>query len=104
MKDLYKPVFWCGFALSLSALYASAEKLAADAVGTSQKPVLMQISVGESVSSPDDSQPSEKITKPEIDFNSPSQPFINSTDGIAPPLLRKKSAFYEAAKAAMEAQ
>ncbi|QDT31416.1 hypothetical protein [Thalassoglobus polymorphus] len=47
MKDLYQPVFWCGFALSLSALYYSSEQAAKEANTPTRKPVLMRISFDE---------------------------------------------------------
>lgn len=57
MKELYKPVFWCGFALSLSALYASSERFASgsDEPGTIRKPVLLQISFGQATNETVDS-------------------------------------------------
>ncbi|MEW4487774.1 hypothetical protein AB1L42_06805 [Thalassoglobus sp. JC818] len=42
MKTLYLPVFWCGFSLSVSALYLSSEKLSLGQDG-GRPPVLMQI-------------------------------------------------------------
>lgn len=56
MKDLYKPVFWCGFALSLSALYASSERFASGTELTLRKPVLMQINIGDATAEEVDSQ------------------------------------------------
>lgn len=47
MKELYKPVFWCGFALSLSALYASSERAISGEVSEPQKPILMNINIGQ---------------------------------------------------------
>lgn len=48
MKDLYKPVFWCGFSLSMAALYLSSDR--SGSVPTTERPrqpILMQISFGE---------------------------------------------------------
>ena len=101
MKDLYQPVFWCGFALSLSALYATAEKMAVSQEESGQKPVLMQIQIGES------SQGEVSLGKP-VDLQEegeelpppPEQP--STPSDLTPPLPKKTSAFFEAAKAALE--
>ncbi len=102
MKDLYQPVFWCGFALSLSALYASAEKLASGSESAAQKPVLMQISIGEPVQGDVNLGPQEDIQEAEKDDLSSSE-FPPQPDGdLTPPLPSRNSAFFEAAKAAMQ--
>lgn len=44
MKTLYLPVFWCGFTLSISALYFSSDRFhVVTGEGTDRAPVLMQI-------------------------------------------------------------
>ncbi len=102
MKDLYQPVFWCGFALSLSALYASAEKLASGSESSIQKPVLMQISIGEPVQGEVNLGPQEEVPGYGKD-SQPSTQLPSQPDGdLTPPLPSKTSAFYAAAKAAME--
>ena len=60
MKELYKPVFWCGFALSLSALYASSERVTADEEPSIRKPVLMQIKIGQATNEAVDSHTVER--------------------------------------------
>lgn len=75
MKELYKPVFWCGFALSLSALYASSERVTADEESAIRKPVLMQINIGQAINETVDSNVIERnqmiagspiLTAPEV--------------------------------------
>lgn len=56
MKELYKPVFWCGFALSLSALYASSEDFQKNPDGHPRQPVLLQISIGKPAATKFDSK------------------------------------------------
>ena len=107
MKDLYKPVFWCGFALSLSALYFSSEQAASGSDGEPRKPVLMQISIGEAhqvlrsepspVASPPLSVPTDAapvITNDPFADEAPSTP-------VSAPSSTKTSAFFSAAQEAM---
>ncbi len=110
MKDLYQPVFWCGFALSLSALYYSSEQVAKEASTPVRKPVLMRISFDESkerdvhLGAPE-SHPAPSIEeqlppvpieeKPvgvSIDLGASEDPFLSQRPSTEPPLTPVETA------------
>ncbi len=102
MKDLYQPVFWCGFALSLSALYYSSEQAAKEANSPTRKPVLMRISfdefkdrnvqLGTSQAQPAENkeesaeQPASTVDSVgvNIDLGQSEDPFLSSTPSVEP--------------------
>ncbi|TWT55852.1 hypothetical protein KOR42_26630 [Thalassoglobus neptunius] len=75
MKTLYLPVFWCGFSLSVSALYLSSEKLSLGQDGT-RPPVLMQIDPSIQLQQPSVPPPTSDDTLKPI----PSLPPANTED------------------------
>lgn len=108
MKELYKPVFWSGFALSLAALYFSSEQAASSGVNAGHPPVLMQISIGDPVIGDSKSGLSVDVEGPFHDVEQTSTPHdsvlpqeVPTNSGTTP---QRSSAFFEAAQEALNKQ
>ena len=108
MKELYKPVFWSGFALSLAALYFSSEQAASSGSNAGHPPVLMQISIGDPVMGDSNAGLPVDGEGPFRDVEQTSTPndsvFPEEVPANSDATSQRSSAFYSAAQEALKKQ